>query len=120
MPPALIVTASVIFYLSCWVTAARWKYRRIRPWTEPLNCTSPAFHEHAGHLVSCYSRYGDGTTESYAIGCASVFGLLGPLAFAAMLAGQLIRTAVTSGTSKTREELEAKVKRLENELGVKD
>jgi hypothetical protein len=115
MITALVTLASILAYLGCWTFAARWWYQKIRPWKEPLACDSPSWHQSDGHKPWCYQRYGEVSTTGEALFLASMFGLLGPLAFIGLAGGKLLRYSVTAGVPDTREELAAKIKRLEDD-----
>lgn len=121
---ALIVIVSVLTYLVSAAAAARYWYGHIRPWTEPLACTSESLHSSYGHTKWCYRRWGMVDTKAEALRCAFAFGLLGPFASVAILIGVtapiIARLVITSGSRELPEEVAAANKRLERELGIGD
>jgi hypothetical protein len=109
MAITLVIIASVLAYLACWLAAARWQYRIIRPYTEPLSCSR---YHNGAHNHECYRRPGWHTdSPGEAAIWAALTGLLGPLMLIAMTLGKLIRDdrllpeEIAAGTARMEKEL---------------
>lgn len=111
---ALIVVASVLGYLVLTVLAARWRYQAIRPYTEPLACTTKNLCG-ASHFDSCYRRWGLVDSKGEAVVFALLAGLVWPFILPALLATRLLTGVVVAGGRQLPEELAAEIKRLEAE-----
>jgi hypothetical protein len=111
MLTVLIPIASVLGYFALTLVAARWRYRAIRPYTEPVRCEYPARHrQRSDHDDACYRRYGyvDG-------GEAVVFALLTGIVWPFILPAIAVAHVVKAGAKQLPEELAAEIKRLEAE-----
>lgn len=108
---ALVTLAAVLAYAAGIMLAARWRYRAIRPYTEPLSCASPSLHSNGGHWKTCYRRYDIIDSTAEAVISALQTGLIWP--FIAPALG--VRRLVTSGARTLPEELRAQIERLEAE-----
>jgi hypothetical protein len=118
---ASITAACAVAYFTCWAWGARWWYRRIRPWTEPIACESPKLHTTPSlHFPCCYFRWWQVGNNGTAMGFAVMLGMLGPLALVGVCAGQAVRWIVASGDRELAAEVAAKNERLERELGIGD
>lgn len=115
---ALAAAACTTAWLFCWALAARYWYRRIRPWTEPLSCTSPACQFNGYHQPRCYIRWQNVGDNGTALGFAVMLAMPGPLMLAAVGLGRVIRWVVMSGDRELAAEVAAKNERLERELGI--
>jgi hypothetical protein len=107
---ALIVVGSVLGYLALTLFTARWRYRAIRPYTEPLACTTRSLCG-AQHFYSCYRRWGMVETKGEAVLFALLTGIVWPFILPAMLVARV----VVAGGRQLPEELAAEIKRLEAE-----
>ena len=119
---AAVIAVSVAAYLAGMILTARWKYAQVRPWTEPLACTTPYSCESSGHHdSSCYRR--PGTTlidsQSQALQWALLIGVIWfavwpclAVAAAVMAIGRLM---VSGAARETPEEIEVKTEWLEAE-----
>jgi hypothetical protein len=109
---ALIPLACVTAYTALTLAAARWRFRAIRPYTEPLSCSTPlACRDRPRHHDSCYRRRGMIDTRAEAVAFALLTGLAWPLILPAMAVSRI----VSAGPRVLPEELAAQIKRLEAE-----
>jgi hypothetical protein len=111
----LIAAGASLAYAAGWRQAARYWYRKLRPYTEPLSCNSGySFHEHSEY---CYQRE-HSVIESAreAAIWAGLIALIWPLALILAGLARLTWRAVASGDRPRPEELQAKIARLEREL----
>lgn len=112
---ALIIIASVIVYLVSYVIVAGAWYRELRPYTEPLSCDYTSYSHHT-HIDHCYRRPGHWVdSNAEAMWYAMCVGLTGPLGILLMVLAHFIKKT----DRETIEELRARTKRLEKELGMK-
>lgn len=107
---ALIVVGSLLGYIALALFAARWRYQAIRPYTEPLACTTKNLCG-ASHFDSCYRRWGLVDSKGEAVVFALLAGLVWPLIVPARLSARF----VAGGGRQLPEELDAEIKRLEAE-----
>lgn len=109
-----IAIVSVLAYLTGWEYTARWWFRKIRPYSEPLGCQGDySWHEHSKY---CYTREDSViTTNSEAAGWAALTGLAWPL----VIIGTLVTGHIIRSDRPLREEMQAKIARLERELNEK-
>jgi hypothetical protein len=109
---ALVAVACTCAYLAIALVTARWRYRAIRPYTEPLACETRSLHGGTyGHREWCYRRYGMIDTTGEAVAFALLLGLVWPFIAPAMA----VRRFVISGDRVLPGELQAQIKRLEAE-----
>lgn len=108
---ALVGLACTFAYLAMALVAARWRYRAIRPYTEPLGCENPSLCQGTWHSSSCYRRSGMIDTTGEAVFVALLTGLAWPFIVPAMG----VRRFVTSGDRVLPGELQAQIRRLEAE-----
>ena len=110
----LIPLVGASAYVAIALLAARARYRQIRPWTEPVACTTPAESrcERGEHYADCYRRYRRVSTRGDAVGAAMRFGLAWP--FHAVAA--VVFRVVTGGDRVLPEETALKTERQEAEL----
>jgi hypothetical protein len=111
MRTVLIPIASVLAYLALTMVAACWRYRAIRPYTEPLACENRALCERTWHSDSCYRRSGLIDTKTEAVMFALLTGLVWPFILPAIALGRL----VVAGDRELPEETRAQIERLEAE-----
>lgn len=110
-----LVAACFAAYAATALAFARWRYRHTRPYTEPLSCWFPndRYGVH-NHTSSCYWQHGVIDSPGEAAFFAVLLGLVWPLT----LLGLGIVRLVTSGGRPLPEEVAARTKRLERELGI--
>ena len=112
-----LVVSLIAAYAGAALAFARWRYRYTRPYTEPLSCTSgpdpSRFHTHSEF---CYVQRGVTTSTGEAALFAILLGAVWP---ATLLVFGLTRL-VTSAGRPLPEEVAARTRRLERELGVGD
>jgi hypothetical protein len=108
---ALIPLACVLAYLALTLVAARWRYRAIRPYAEPLACETSSLHSTQGHGAWCYRRYGNIDTTGEAVSFALLTGLVWPFILPAIAVAHVVK----AGAKQLPEELAAEIKRLEAE-----
>jgi hypothetical protein len=101
----------VVAYLTLTLLAARWRYQAIRPYTEPLSCTTPSTCRDGHQYDSCYRRWGLVDTNGEAVVFAFLTGLAWPCVPLAIALGRF----VSAGNRQLPEELAAEIKRLEAE-----
>jgi hypothetical protein len=107
-----IAIASVLIYLTGWEYTAKWRFRAMRPFTEPLSCLSEdnSWHKHSEY---CYSKGAIVTTKQDAALWAALQGLIWPLFGLAWL----VIVHIQKGESKpTPAETRAAIERIEREL----
>jgi hypothetical protein len=108
----LIPFACASAYIAVALLAARFRYRRIRPWTEPVACETPIDCErHGKHIYDCYRRYSDIDTTYDAVCLALLSGLFWPYAALA----KIVRRIITGGDRQLPEETVLKTRRQEAE-----
>lgn len=112
MITALIILGSSLTYTTGWLITARAWFRRLRPFTEPVDCAliGNRFHE---HNAMCY---GTVTTRNEAAGWAGGLALAWPVVLPVTLLVLLAGRAIMAGDRPLRGEMEAKISRLEKEL----
>jgi hypothetical protein len=110
---ALIPLACVAAYTALTLAAARWRFRAIRPYTEPLSCTTPLSCRDGDHYDSCYRRRRGSMISTTGEGV--VFALLTGLAWPLILPAMAVSRIVSAGPRVLPEELAAQIKRLEAE-----
>jgi hypothetical protein len=107
---AIIAAAAVLGYITPALFAARWWFRAICPYTEPVACTRPRLCA-GDHLAQCYRRPGH-SVDSRAE--AMIFALLTGMVWPLILPARGAARFVMSG-GQPPEELAAEIKRLEHE-----
>jgi hypothetical protein len=112
----IVTLAALAFigYVVLTLVTARLVYRAIRPYREPLSCTTgKACRKHGEHYYVCYRRVGNGLadTTNQAAGLAALAGLLWCIVLPAMAT----RHFITAGAPALPEETRAQITRLEAE-----
>lgn len=107
---ALTAVACTFAYFAMVLVTARWRYRAIRPYTEPLACATP-FSCSGRHYDFCYRRWGMVDTAGEAVAFALLLGLVWPF----IAPATAVRRFVMSGDRVLPGELQAQIKRLEAE-----
>jgi hypothetical protein len=116
---AIVVLAAVVYVIG-FVVMTRRRYARTRLLTEPVNCylsEDATYHEHG---VDCYRQNPNSTISSPtdALVCALLLGMIWPSVLLA--AGAIaIGHAIVMNTPETPAEHDARIKRLEDENGIK-
>lgn len=110
-----LVVSLIAAYAGAALAFARWRYRHTRPYTEPLSCWFPndRYGVH-NHTSSCYWQYGVIDSAGEAAFFAVLLGLIWPLALASFGVAWLVAGA----DRPLPEEVAARTKRLERELGI--
>ena len=117
--PALIAVVATVVYLAGWLLTARNFYGRKRPFTEPLACNYPSSPSHK-HVSYCYRRPGTLiTSTSEALGFACMIAVIWPFYVLCLAVMRGVRPLIAV-RRELPEELAAKTKRLERELGIRD
>lgn len=111
MDGTIIAITVPLAYITVMLLTARWRYRVMRPYTEPLGCKTPSLCRSTWHTSSCYRRWGLVDSAGEAAGFALLTGLVWPLIGPALV----VRHLVTAGDRPLPAETEAKIKRLEAE-----
>jgi hypothetical protein len=117
--PVLIAVVATVVYLAGWLLTARNFYGRKRPFTEPLACDYPSSSLHE-HYESCHRRPGtviDSTSEALAFAC--LVSMVWPFYIAGIIGIACIRPLIAD-RRELPEDLAAKTRRLERELGMRD
>ncbi len=110
-----LVVSLIAAYAGAALAFARWRYRHTRPYTEPLSCTSgPDPYGYHRHHQFCYVQRGVTTSA----GEAALFAVLLGAVWPATLACFGLARLVTSAGRPLPEEVAARTKRLERELGI--
>lgn len=125
---ALVISVSVVVYLAGWVITGRWAYGHMRPYSEPLNCDHCIVcdgecgtgREHHCYAGGCWKRPGGLATPAGAISASFVAATVWPLFLLTWHIVRALRWVIASGASDLPPEVEAKTKRLERELGIKN
>lgn len=107
----MITAVILVLYAAMILVTARWRYRVIRPYTEPLGCTTKPSCREKHRYPSCYRRYGQVDTTGEAVFIALLAGLIWPFIVPALL----LRLLVTAGHRDLPEEVQAQIRRLEAE-----
>jgi hypothetical protein len=117
MMTVLVAFGSILTYLALGLPVARTGFQRIRPYTEPLNCTtelSCSSRHNGKHYNSCYRRWGLVDSKGEAAAIAILWGILWPISGLILV----VVSAIQTGIRELPEEREAKISRMEREAGI--
>lgn len=115
MLTALMVSGSVLGYITAALGAARFRYQRIRPWTEPLACIKAGSCAEGRHWRykrdsdrGCFRRWGAVDTVNDALCNAAAVGLFWPFLLGGLCAIIGFTWVVTTNRKPLLPEITAK------------